>query len=82
VVENSQSKSDANNYNESYFHNLQSSTQVYDDFDVADLSTEDKTEDKEYAISSEIVDGPGYHASGLPRYGLTLSTPPTGSSPL
>jgi hypothetical protein len=77
VIEDSKSESDANNDDEGYFYNLKSSTQLYNSFGVADFLTKDKTEDKEYAISSELANGPEYQASGLLRCELTLLTPPT-----
>jgi hypothetical protein len=79
VIEDSESELDANNDNEGYFHDPKSSTQPYEGFSVADFSTEDKTEDKEDAISSELVEGPESQASGLPRCEPTLLIPPTES---
>lgn len=79
MIEDSESESDANNNDGDYFHYPKSSTQPYDGFGVADFSTEDKTEDKEDAISSELVEGPKSQANGIPRCEPTLLIPPTGS---
>ena len=79
MIEDSESESDANNDDEGYFHDLKSSTQPCDGFGVADFLTKDKTEDKEDAISSELVNGPKSQASGLLRCEPTLLIPSTGS---
>jgi hypothetical protein len=79
VIEDSESESDANNDDEGDFNDPKSSTRLYDGFGVADFSTEDKTEDKEDAISLELVDGPEFQASRLLRCEPTLSVPSTGS---
>ena len=79
VIADSKSESDTNNADDGYSCDLKLRTS-YDSFGVADFSTKDMTEDKEDAISSELVDGPKSQASGLPRCESTLSTPPTGSS--
>ena len=80
MIEDSESESDANNNAGDYFHYPKSSTQPYDSFGVADFSVKDKTEDKEDAISSELVEGPESQANELPRCEPTLLLPPTGSS--
>ena len=58
MIKDSGSELDANNDDKGYFHDLKSSTQLCDSFSVADFLTKDKTEDKEDAISSELVDRP------------------------
>jgi hypothetical protein len=78
VIEDSESESDANNDDEGYFYDPKPSTQPYDGFGVADFSTEDKTEDKEYALNSELVDQPKSQDSG-PRH-RELSSAPSASS--
>lgn len=80
MIEDSKSELDANNGKEGYSHSLKSSTQPYDGVSVTDFSTEDKTEDKDSAISSELDDGLEFQASGLPRCEPTLLIPPTRSS--
>jgi hypothetical protein len=80
VIEDSDSELNANNNNGGYFYYLKSSTQLYDGFGVADFLTEDKTEDKEDAISSELVEGPESQANGLLRCEPTLLILLTGLS--
>jgi hypothetical protein len=58
VIKDSNSKLNTNNNNRGYFYYLKLSTQLYNSFSVADFLTKDKTEDKEDAISSELVKGP------------------------
>jgi hypothetical protein len=80
VIEDSEFESNANNDDGGYFHYPKSSTQPYDGFGVVDFLTKDKTEDKEDAISSELVEGPESQANGLPRCEPTLLILLTGLS--
>jgi hypothetical protein len=72
VIKDSESELNANNNNRGYFYYLKLSTQLCNGFSVVDFLTKDKTEDKEDAISSELVKGPKTQANRLPRCEPTL----------
>jgi hypothetical protein len=83
VIGDDPTKSDADNDDDVYYHDLNLSTQNHDDFGNADFLTKDhhKTEDIEDALNSELLDRFEYQDSGLHRRELSWapSTPSTRS---